>query len=54
MFINILSDNHVGYANITTLQILTHLYSTYTNIADRGLEDNKDAMAAPYDVNLSI
>ena len=54
MFVNVLSDTHVGYANVTTLQLLTHLYNTYANITDGGLEDNKDVMAAPYDVNLPI
>ena len=54
MFVNVLSDTHVGYAKITTLQLLTHLYNTYANITEGGLEDNKDAMAAPYDVNLPI
>ena len=54
MFVNILSDIHVGYANVTTLQLLTHLYNTHANITDGGLEDNKDVMAAPYDVNLPI
>ena len=54
MNVNVLSDTHVGYANVTTLQLLTHLYSTYVNITDGGLKYNKDAMAAPYDVNLPI
>ena len=53
-FVNVLSDTHVGYANVTTLQLLNHLYNTYANITDGRLEDNKDAMAAPYDVNLPI
>ena len=47
MFINVLSDTHVGYVNVTNLQLLTYLYSTYANITEGGLEDNKDAMAAP-------
>ena len=47
MFVNILSDTHVGYAYVTTLQLLAYLYSTYANITEGGLEDNKDAMAAP-------
>ena len=54
MFVNVLSDNHVGYTNVITLQLLTHLYNTYANIIDGGLEDNKDVMVAPYNVKLSI
>ena len=37
-----------------THPFLSHLYNTYTNIIDGRLEDNKDAMAAPYDINLPI
>ena len=54
MFVNILLDNHVSYANVTTLQLLIHLYNTYANITNGVLEDNKDAMAAPYNVNLPM
>ena len=54
MFVSALSDPHVGYANVTTLQLLTHLYATYALITDGDLESNKEAMAATYDVNLPI
>ena len=54
MFVNVLSDTYLGYANVTTLQLLTHLYNTYAKITDGELEDNKDAMTAPYNVNLPI
>ena len=32
MFIRSLRHRYIGYANVTTLQILTHLYSTYAHI----------------------
>ena len=54
MFISTLSDVHVGYANVTTLQIIIYIYNTYTKITDGGLEENKDTLTAPYDVNMSI
>ena len=54
MFVSALSDPHVGYANITTLQLLTHLYATYALITDGDLEENKENMGAAYDVNLPI
>jgi len=52
MFVSALSDPHVGYANISTLQLLTQLYAMYTKITDYDLEENKEAMAAKYNVNL--
>ena len=54
MFVSSLADPHVGYANVTTLQLLQHLYDTYAKITDGDLEENKEAMAAAYDVNLPI
>ena len=42
MFINALCDPHVGYANVTTLQLLTHLYDTYAKITAGDLEENKE------------
>jgi len=54
MFVSALSDPHVRYANISTMQLLTHLYNTYAKITDYNLEENKEAMAANYDVNLPI
>ena len=54
MFVSALSDSHVRYANVSTLQLLTYLYNTYAKIADYDLEENKEAMAANYDVNLPI
>ena len=54
MFVSALADPHMGYANTTTLQILTHLYATYAQITDCDIEDNKKAMAAAYDLNLPI
>ena len=54
MFVNALSDPHVGYANVSTLDLLTHLYTSYARITDGDLEDNKEIMGAAYDVNLPV
>ena len=54
MFINALCDIHVGYANVTTLQLLTHLYTTYGKITDADLRKNLDLMNEPFDVNLPV
>ena len=42
MLVNALCDPHVGYANVTTLQLLTHLYDTYAKITAGNLEENKE------------
>ena len=54
MFVNALSDTHIGYANVSTLDLLTHLYTAYAKITDGNLEDKKETMGAAYDVNLPI
>ena len=54
MFINAVSDAHVGYANVTTLELLTHLYSTYGRITDADLRRNQEIMSEDLDVNLPI
>ena len=44
----------MGYANVTTLKIQTYLYNTYAIITNGGLEDNKKAIAASYNVSVPI
>ena len=50
-YIRSLFDKYIGYANITALQMLTHLYAAYAKITEGGLEDNNKRMRANYDVN---
>ena len=54
MFVRSLRNRHIGYANVTTVHILTHLYTTYAKIKPSDLDANHDRMKAPYDVNLTI
>ena len=54
MFVNALSDPHVGYANVTTLQLLTHLYNTYGKVTDADLHRNLQVMMEPIDIELPI
>ena len=54
MFVRSLRNRHIGYANVTTLELLTHLYSTYAKISAADLEANTARMKLPYDVNLPI
>ena len=52
MFVQALHNHHIGYAKVTLLQILAHLYATYAQITAADLETNGDRIKAPYNVNL--
>jgi len=54
MFVRILHNRHNGYANITNLKLLTHLYTIYAKINVADLEANTARMKMPYDVNLPV
>jgi hypothetical protein len=51
---NALSDEIVGYANCTSLQLLTHLLTYYAMIAPNELTQNYERLNAPYDPNQLI
>ena len=46
-----LRNKYIGYANISTLQMLTNLYSAYAKITESYLEENEKPMRANYNVN---
>lgn len=48
MFVNALLDTHVGYANISTLDLLAYLYTSYAKITYGNLEETKETMGAAY------
>jgi hypothetical protein len=50
-YLNALSDEIVGYANCTSLQLLTHLLTYYAMIAPTELTQNYERLNAPYDPN---
>ena len=50
-YIRSLHDKYTSYANITTLQMLMHLYSAYAKITEGDLEENNKRMRTDYDVN---
>jgi hypothetical protein len=52
-YLNALSDEIVGYANCTSLQ-LTHLLTYYAMIAPTELTQNYERLNTPYDPNLPI
>jgi hypothetical protein len=53
-YLNALSDEIVGYANCTSLQLLTHLLTYYAVIALTELTQNYERLNAPYDPNQPI
>jgi hypothetical protein len=44
MYLDILNDNMVGYANISARDMLDHLFETYGNITAVDLEINFEHM----------
>jgi hypothetical protein len=53
-YLNALSDEIVGYANCTSLQLVTHLLTYYAMIAPTELTQNYERLHAPYDPNQPI
>jgi hypothetical protein len=53
-YLNALSDEVVGYANCTSLQILTHLLTYYAMIVPTELTQNYERLNTPYDANQLI
>jgi hypothetical protein len=53
-YLNVLSDEIVGYANCTSLQLLTHLLTYYAMIAPTELTQNYERLNTPYDPNQPI
>ena len=54
MFFSAINHCHIGYANVTIIQLLNHRYDTYALIRDPDLTANKERMEAPYDLDLHI
>ena len=50
-YIQSLQDKYIGYANVTTKEMLAYLYLAYAKISDGDLEDNDKRTRADYDVN---
>jgi hypothetical protein len=54
VYLNALSDEVVGYANCTSLDILTRLLTYYAMIAPTELTQNYERLNTPYDPNQPI
>lgn len=50
-YLRALRDRHVGYANLTTLQILRHLYNNCAKVTPYDLEQNDKQMKTQWDPN---
>jgi hypothetical protein len=53
-YLNALSNEVVGYANCTSLDLLAHLLKLYAMIAPTELTQNYERLNAPYDPNQPI
>ena len=53
-YIEILADPQLGYTNVTTYEILTHLWTTYGRITTADLTRNLVAIQAPWDTSRGI
>jgi hypothetical protein len=49
MYLDILSDNMVGYANISAIYIMAHLFETYGTITTVDLKINFEHMHRAWD-----
>jgi hypothetical protein len=54
VYLNALSDEVVGYANCTSLDLFTHLLTFYAMIAPTELTQNYERLNTPYDPNQPI
>ena len=54
MFIKALKNPISGYSNVTTKQLLNHLYERYGQLTPQDLKNNDDEMNQPYDANTPI
>ena len=51
VYIRLLRGKYIGYANVTTLQMLTHLYISYARISQFNLEENDKRLKQQWDTN---
>ena len=54
IFTRALKNRYIGYVNVTTKELLNHLFTTYGKITGNNLRVNDMRMNAPYNVNLPI
>ena len=54
LYIEALRNPHTGYTGVSTMTILTYLYTNYGSITSIDLDAHKTKMKQPYDINLPI
>jgi hypothetical protein len=54
MYLDVLNDNMVGFANISTREMLDHLFATYGNITAVDLEINFEHMRRAWDAQQPV
>ena len=54
MFTHELLNRFIGYANVSTFELINHMYATYGNISTTDLRNNDAKMNTAYDINLLI
>jgi hypothetical protein len=54
MYLDVLNDDMVGFANITAREMLDHLFMTYGNITDVDLENKFEQMRCAWDPNKPV
>ena len=54
MYLKAISSRHIGYAGISLIQMLQHLYDHYGDLSPAELEENDERMKTPYDTTLPI
>ena len=54
IYLKSISNRHTGFASLTLLRMLQHLYDTYGDLTPTELEDNDERMKLPYDVTTPI
>ena len=50
--IRCLRNKYVGFANVSTREIIQYLYDTYASISVQDLNDNDERLKTPYDLNM--
>ena len=53
-YVEVLGNTNVGFAQITTIELLNHLYGSYGTITPIEMEDTTNAMVTPYDPSKPI
>ena len=54
IYLKSISNGHTGFATLTLLPMLQHLYDTYGDLTPTELEDNDERMKTAYDITTPV